>query len=133
MDNMDMDPGAGLPPVADTDHPMGMGFADTLSSMRFVGWMGMIYGIISCLSIASAIVGIPLIIASNRFLGGIKRFESYRHNQSEFELRAGFEDLGSSFKTIKILSIVFIVLMISYIGLMIALGGIGLLAGLAES
>ena len=133
MNNMDMNPGAGASPMADHNHPMGLGFGDTLGNMRFMGWMGLIYGILTCLSIVGAIVGIPLIIASNRFLGGIKRFENYRHDRSEAELRAGFEDLGSSFKTLKILSIVYIVLVACYIGLMIMLGGFGLLSGLANS
>ncbi len=128
MENMDLNSGAVPPP----NHPMGMGFGDTLANMRFIGWIGMVYGILTCLSIVGAIIGIPLIIASNRFLGGIKRFEIYRYDCSEHELRAGFEDLGSSFKTLKILSIVYIVLTVCYFGLMITMFSLGLLSELAS-
>ena len=133
MDTNEMNPGAAEPPVSAFNHPMGPGFADTLSSMRFVGWMGMVYGIFICLSIVGAIVGIPLILASNRFLGGVKRFENYRQDCSEAELKVGFEELGSSFRTLKILAIVYIVLIIAYIGLLIMLGGIGLLSELGNN
>ncbi|MDX2475387.1 MAG: DUF5362 family protein [Candidatus Krumholzibacteria bacterium] len=133
MENMEMGPAAPEPHVSAFDHPMGPGFADTLGHMRFMGWMGMVYGIITCLSIVGAIVGIPLILASNRFLGGIKRFENYRHDCSEAELKAGFADLGSSFRTMKILSIIYIALIICYIGLLFMLGGIGLLSELGNS
>ncbi len=39
-------------------HPMGPGFGKTLSDMRFMGWVGMVYGIVTCLSIIGAVVGV---------------------------------------------------------------------------
>ena len=70
-------------------HSMGLGFEGTLKDMRFIGWVSMIYGILTCLSIAGAIVGVPLIIASHRFIEGINRFDLSRLDK--VLLARGFE------------------------------------------
>ncbi|RKZ16173.1 hypothetical protein DRQ50_06585 [bacterium] len=115
-------------------HPMGMGFAQTLGDMRFMGWVSLIYGILTCLSILGAIVGVPLIIASHRFIEGVNRFDMYRQNPgAQDELRTGFHELGRSFRIMKILVIIHIFLIVGYIFFLFFLGGIGLLSELANS
>ena len=114
-------------------HPMGLGFEKTLNDMRFMGWVSMIYGIITCLSIVGAIVGIPLIIASHRFIEGVNRFDLFRQAGAQDELVAGFYELGRSFRVLKIVTIIFIVLIIAQFALFFILGGIGILAGLSEA
>lgn len=114
-------------------HPMGLGFEKTLNDMRFMGWVSMIYGILTCLSIVGAIVGIPLIIASHRFIEGVNRFEMFRRSNTQEELVAGFYELGRSFRVLKIVTIIFIVLMIAQFALFFIMGGIGILAGLSEA
>ncbi len=118
---------------ADFSHPMGPGFGKTLSNMRFVGWVGMVYGILTCLSIVGAIVGVPLIIASHRFIEGLNRFENYRHDRSEAELKEGFREMGRSFQILKILTIIYIVLTVGYIATLFLVGGLGILGGILES
>jgi len=126
-------PNAQPGPEADFSHPMGPGFGKTLSNMRFVGWVGMVYGILTCLSIVGAIVGVPLIIASHRFIEGLNRFENYRHDRSESELKAGFQEMGRSFQVLKILTIIYIVLTVGYIATLFLVGGLGILGGILES
>jgi hypothetical protein len=114
-------------------HPMGLGFENTLNDMRFMGWVSMIYGIITCLSIVGAIMGIPLIIASHRFIEGVNRFQLFREKGTEDELAAGFYELGRSFRILKILTIIYLVLTLGYLVFLFLLGGLGILAGLMES
>ena len=114
-------------------HPMGLGFEGTLKDMRFIGWVSMIYGILTCLSLAGAVVGVPLIIASHRFIEGINRFELFRQTGTEDELQAGFYELGRSFRILKILTIIYLVLILLWFAFMFLMGGLGLMAGLMDS
>ncbi|MCB1183318.1 hypothetical protein KDM41_07780 [bacterium] len=133
MDEMHTPPPPPPPgPSSALTHPMGPGFGNVLGDMRFVGWVGLVYGILTCLSIAGAIIGVPLIIAAHRFIEGVNRFENYRQGRSEAELSAGFAELGRSFRLMKILVIIYIVLMVCSIALVFMVGGLGMLAELAE-
>ena len=114
-------------------HPLGLGFERTLSDMRFMGWISMIYGILTCLSIIGAVLGVPLIIASHRFIEGVNRFELFRNTGTEGELAAGFYELGRSFRILKVLTIIYLVLTVGYLVFLFLLGGLGLLAGLKEA
>ena len=119
---------AGTGPI----HPLGPGFESTLKDMRFIGWVAMIKGILACLSIFGALLGVPLIIAAHRFIEGVNRFEMYRQAAGESELAAGFYELGRSFRILKILVVIYLVLALGSIAFMFLMGGLGLLAGLAE-
>jgi len=119
--------------AASAIHPLGLGFERTLSDMRFMGWISMIYGILTCLSIIGAVLGVPLIIASHRFIEGVNRFELFRQKGTEDELAAGFYELGRSFRILKILTIIFLVLTVGQLVFLFLMGGLGILAGLMES
>ena len=112
---------------------MGLGFERTLKDMRFIGWVGLIYGILTCLSIVGAVLGVPLIIASDRFIRGINRFDLFRQTGAETELQSGFYELGRSFHILKILVIICLVLTVMYLAFLFLMGGLGLLAGLKGS
>jgi hypothetical protein len=111
---------------------LGPEFGSILGDMRFVGWTALVYGILTCLSIAGAIVGVPLIIASHRFIEGLNRFENYRLAGDDDELRAGFGELGRSFRLLKILVIIYLVLTVGSLVMLFMLGGLGMLAELTE-
>ena len=115
------------------DHPMGPAFGQTLGDMRFMGWVGLIHGILTCLSIVGALIGVPMIIAAHRFIEGVNRFDMYRQDGSEAELRTGFYELGRGFRIMKILVVIHIVLTVGYICFLFFLGGIGILSELAEA
>jgi len=114
-------------------HPMGLGFEGTLKDMRFIGWVSMIYGILTCLSLVGAVVGVPLIIASHRFIEGINRFDLFRQTGTEDELQAGFYELGRSFRILKILTIIYLVLILLWFAFMFLMGGLSLMASLMDS
>jgi hypothetical protein len=114
-------------------HPMGLGFEGTLKDMRFIGWVSMIYGILTCLSIVGAVVGVPLIIASHRFIEGINRFDLFRQTGTEDELQAGFYELGRSFRILKILTIIYLILILLWFAFMFLMGGLSLMASLMDS
>ena len=59
MDEMQTPPPPAPPgPSSALTHAMGPGFGNVLGDMRFVGWVGLVYGILTCLSIAGAIIGV---------------------------------------------------------------------------
>ena len=113
--------------------PMGLGFETTVKDMRFIGWVALIKGILICFSIFGALVGVPLIIASHRLIEGTKRFDLFRSTGAQGELAAGFYELGRSFRILKILVIIYLVLMVGALAFVFLLGGLGVLAGLLES
>ncbi len=115
------------------NHGMGMGFARTLGDMKFVGVTAMVYGVINCLSLAGAIMGIPIIIAANRFLEAVKILEEYRRTGRQEDLATGFHELGRSFRLLKIVVLITIAMTILTFVVMFLFGGIALLAGLAEA
>lgn len=113
--------------------PLGLGFGSTVKDMRFIGWVALIKGVLACFSIFGALLGVPLIIASHRFIEGTKRFDHFRSTGTQDELAAGFYELGRSFRILKILVVIYLVLMVGSLAFVFFLGGLGLLAGLAES
>ncbi len=115
------------------EHSMGPRFRSSLGDMRFMGWIGMIYGILTCMTLVGIPLGIPLIIAAHRFIEGVNRFDVFRTEANGAELREGFNHLGSSFRILKILTIIYLVLTIGYLFFLFFLGGIGLLSGLADT
>ncbi len=112
---------------------MGLGFGKTLSDMRFMGLAGMIYGVLTCLSIVGALVGVPMVIASNRFLESIKLLEEYRVGGRQGDLATAFHEMGRSFRLMKIIVIISLVLMVMQFVFMFLFGGLALLSGLASS
>lgn len=104
----------------------------TLGDMRFMGWVTLVYGVLSCLTIVGAVFGVPVIIAAHRFIEGVNRFEGWGRDRSEDELRLGFHELGRSFRILKIVTIVYLVLTVLYLVFLFFLGGLALLQGLAE-
>jgi len=114
-------------------HPMGLGFEGTLKDMRFMGWVSLIYGILTCLSIVGAVLGVPLIIASHRFIEGVNRFDLFRQTGTQDELQAGFYELGRSFRILKILTFIYLILIALNLAFLFLMGGLGLMAGLMDS
>jgi len=111
---------------------LGATFGQTLGNMRFVGLATMIYGILTCLTIVGAIIGIPTIIAANRLLGAVKILEEYRLTGVENHLASGFHELGRAFGIVKVLIIISLVLLALEVVGFIIFGGVAMLAGLAQ-
>ena len=107
-------------------------FGRTLGDMRFMGWVTLIYGVLSCLTIVGAVVGVPVIIAAHRFIEGVNRFENWGGSGNAVDLHQGFGELGRSFRILKVITIVYLVLTVLYLVFLFFLGGLALLQGLAE-
>ncbi len=114
-------------------HGMGPTFGKTLGNMKFMGVVGMVYGIMTSLSIVGAVLGIPMIIASNRFLEAVKILEEYRQSNRPQDMATAFHELGRSFRLMKIVVLISIGMTVLYFIGLFLFGGLALLASLAES
>lgn len=119
----------GAIPVA----PLGPTAATTLGDMRFMGWVTLIYGVLTCLTIVGAVLGVPVIIASHRFIEGVNRLEVFRQSGAEADLAGGFAEMGRSFRILKIVTVIYLVLTALYLVFLFMMGGLGLLAELADA
>lgn len=89
--------------------------------MKFVGMFTIIYGVISCLTIIGALIGIPTIIIGMRIREAAEQFYLYRLTSNAAALKLGFEIQGKYFSLIKILIIIGLVFALLYIVLIIYL------------
>jgi hypothetical protein len=96
------------------------------SDIRFVGMFTIIYGVISCLTIIGAIIGIPTIIIGLRMRESADQFSLYKMTNNSAALKLGFELQGKYFRIIKILIIIGLVFTVFYIALIIYLFTSGL-------
>ncbi len=86
--------------------------------MKFVGMTQIVYGILFCLGIVYAVIGIPVIYMGIRAREAAQRFETYAVSKNSSDLHNGFERLGRMFRIIKIMLIVSWVVM--GVGILIA-------------
>ena len=77
-----------------------------IGDMRFVGIMFMVMGILNCLSIVGAIIGIPAIICGLRLREAADGFSSYQNSKDKNSLLTAFEKQGSFFFIQKVLFII---------------------------
>lgn len=90
-------------------------FDKMTSDMRFVGLFTIIYGVLTCLTIIGAIIGIPTIIIGLRIREAADHFSTYKMTNNAASLRQGFEIQGKYFRLIKILIIIGLVFTLLYI------------------
>jgi len=114
------------------DHGMGLTFGKTLGNMKFMGVAGMVYGVLTCLSLVGAILGVPIIIASNRFLEAVKIMEQYRTSGRSEDMAAAFHELGRSFRLMKVVVLISLGMMVLYMGAGFIFGGFAILSSLAN-
>jgi len=101
-------------------------FDKMTSDMRFVGLFTIIYGVLTCLTIVGAIIGIPTIIIGLRIREAADQFSIYKMTNNAAALKQGFEIQGKFFRLIKILIIIGIVFTVLYMILIIYLFTSGL-------
>ncbi len=90
-------------------------FEKMTSDMRFVGLFVIIYGVLNCLTIIGALIGVPLILAGLRMREASDQFHYFRMTNDPAAMRSGFELQGRFFRIFKILIIVALVLTVLYI------------------
>jgi len=78
--------------------------------MKFLGIMSIIYGIINCLTILGAVIGVPYIFAGIRLKESGESFGFYSKNYDEIALQQAIERQKRFFFIMKVLVIIGIVL-----------------------
>lgn len=100
-------------------------FEKMTSDMRFVGLFTIIYGVLTCLTIIGALIGVPTILIGLRIREAADQFSIYKMTNNAASLKQGFELQGKFFRTIKILIIIGLVLTVLYIIFFIYLFTVG--------
>ena len=85
------------------------GLEKLAKDMKLTGIGYIITGIIQCLGIISAVIGIPMIIAGLRAQDSSKRLENYLRTGRTEDIGLMYEELGSHFRMTKIYFIVTLV------------------------
>jgi type III secretory pathway component EscU len=94
-------------------------FTKMTGDMRFVGMFIIIYGVLMCITIIGALVGVPLIFSGLRMREAADQFNYFRMTNDPASMRNGFELQGRSLHIIKILIIISLILTVVYIVLII--------------
>lgn len=74
--------------------------------MNFISIFVIIYGALQCLSIIGMVIGIPIIFAALRLKEAAEAFKHYAINNDQNALNYGFEKMAHSFRIVKILIII---------------------------
>jgi hypothetical protein len=92
--------------------------------MKFVGIWGIISGILACITIIGALVGIPTLIAGLRLKDAADSFKLFLTTNNPIFFEKGLEQQGSYFQITKIMiiiTIVFMAIMIVFYAFIIAM------------
>jgi len=92
-----------------------------IKDMRFVAVLTIIYGLLCCISVIGAIVGIPIIVSGTKLRNAAKEFESYMQFGDIGKIFKGFELQGSYFFINKVFIIIGLGFFILYVGFIITL------------
>ena len=87
--------------------------AKMVKDMRFVGVFSIIYGVLNCLTIIGAVIGVPLIFVGLRLRDAATEYERYLMTNDFDAIFSGFERQQRAFfiqKSLIIISIIFIIL-----------------------
>lgn len=86
-----------------------------VGNMRFIGIYYMAMGILACLTIVGALIGVPIFIAGSRLRDAAENIRVYGDNKSPETLNRAFNLQNSSFFIYKIIIIISLVLTVLYI------------------
>ncbi len=92
--------------------PFQYAFESMTKDMRFVGMFIIIYGVINCLTIIGALIGVPMIFIGMRIREAADQFLIFKTTNNAAALRFGFELQGKYFRIVKILIIIQLVLIV---------------------
>lgn len=92
-----------------------------IKDMRFVAGFTILYGVLCCISVIGAIVGIPIIVSGTKLRNAAKEFESYLQFGDIGKIFKGFELQSSYFFINKVFIIIGLGFFILYFGLIVTL------------
>jgi len=109
------------PTTASSPAPMSTNLPNLARYMKFVGLLEMIGGVIYCLTIIGAIIGVPVYIMGKRLRESADAFTNYNASSSGKDLELAIEKQTGAFFIQYILAIVGLVLMAIYIVVIIGI------------
>lgn len=89
--------------------------------MRFIGLLAMIGGVLYCITIIGAIIGVPYYIMGKRLRESAEAFEGYNTSGSESDLETAIDKQTRSFFIMYVLSIIGLVLLAIYLVVIIGM------------
>ena len=101
--------------------PMSTNLPDLAKYMRFIGLLAMIGGILYCLTIIGAIIGIPYYIMGKRLRESADAFKSYNTSTSAKDLETAIERQTRAFFIQYVLAIIALVLFAIYLVVLIGI------------
>jgi|GEM_PF-520762 len=110
--NMDIkmsDIGSTSPTTSAPHNPM---MGEMSKNLKFVGIMYIIVGVITCIGIISAIIGVPMIIAGLRAKDAGEKLTGYLQTGDDMSYSSFYKDLSDHFKMLKIYFIIYLISMI---------------------
>lgn len=117
-------PGPNPNPTPATDSPstlLSTNLPNLAKYMRFVGLLEMIGGVLYCLTIIGAIIGIPVYIMGKRLRESADAFTSYNASSSGKDLEVAIERQTRAFFIQYVLAIIGLVIMAIYIVVLIGI------------
>ena len=112
---------APAPVPASTSSSMSANIPDMTKYMRLIGLLQMIGGVLYCLTIVGAIIGVPVYIMGKRLRESADAFTSYHTSNSGRDLETAIERQTRAFFIQYVLAIIGLVIMAIYIVVMIGI------------
>ena len=112
---------APAPVPASTSSSMSANIPDLSKYMRLIGLLQMIGGVLYCLTIVGAIIGVPVYIMGKRLRESADAFTSYHTSNSGRDLETAIERQTRAFFIQYVLAIIGLVIMAIYIVVMIGI------------
>ena len=112
---------APAPAPASTSSSMSANIPDMTKYMRLIGLLQMIGGVLYCLTIVGAIIGVPVYIMGKRLRESADAFTSYHTSNSGRDLETAIERQTRAFFIQYVLAIIGLVIMAIYIVVMIGI------------
>lgn len=95
--------------------------------MKFFSIFYIVYGVLACLTIIGAIIGIPMIIYHLKLNDSAKSYRSFVHSNDFFHLHKAFENQRKFFFFYKVLLIIVLVFFVLYFIVLIYIISTGLM------
>ncbi len=109
------------PAPAPASTPLSASIPDLTKYMRLIGLLQMIGGVIYCLTIIGAIIGVPVYIMGKRLRESADAFTNYNSSNSGRDLETAIERQTRSFFIQYVLAIIGLVFMAIYIVVIIGM------------
>ena len=91
------------------------GISKLTKDMSFVGMFTIIYGVLNCLTIIGAVIGIPLIFMGLRLRESATNFDVYKNSGDKLAFQNSINKLYKYFNIQKILIIISLIFFVLYI------------------